>query len=125
MAVQDTPAGLFQQGGQGVTKEVRIPHAGNALRPADLLVANWMGGKDTAIDVTVCHAWQLGEHRAVGSTGQEMVSRERWRTFLRRKEADKHNIYDMLCSSAGWEFMAMAFGTWGGWDQSVPSWCTV
>ena len=114
MAVQDTLASLLQEGGQGVTKEVRIPHAGNALRPADLLVANWMGGKDTAIDVTVCHAWQVGEHRAVGSSGQEIVSRERWRTFLRRKEADKHNKYDMLCSSAGWGFMAMAFGTWGG-----------
>ena len=114
MAVQDTLASLLQEGGQGATKEVRIPHAGNALRPADLLVANWMGGKDTAIDVTVFHAWQVGEHRAGGSSGQEMVSRERWRTFLRRKEADKHNKYDMLCSSAGWGFMAMAFGTWGG-----------
>ena len=45
MAVQDTLASLFQEGGQGVAKEVRIPHAGNALRPADLLVANWMGGR--------------------------------------------------------------------------------
>ena len=42
------------------------------------------------------------------------MSREKWRTFLRRKEADKHNKYDTLCSTAGWAFMAMAFGTWGG-----------
>ena len=114
MAVQDTLASLLQEGGQGVTKEVRIPFAGNAMRPADLLVANWTGGKDTAIDVTVCHAWQVGEHRAVGATGQEVVSRERWRTFLRRKEAEKHKKYDTLCSTAGWAFMAMAFRTWGG-----------
>ena len=31
MAVQDTLAGLLQEGGQGVTKEVRIPLAGNSL----------------------------------------------------------------------------------------------
>ena len=56
MAVQDTLAGLLQEGGQGVTKEVPIPLAGTAMRPADLLVANWSAGKNTTIDITVCHA---------------------------------------------------------------------
>ena len=57
MAVQDTLALLFQEGGQGVTKEVQIPIAGTTLRPADLLVANGIAGRDTAVDVTVCHSW--------------------------------------------------------------------
>jgi hypothetical protein len=114
MAVQDTLALLLQEGGQGVTKEVQIPISGSALRPADLLVANWSGGRDTAVDVTVCHAWQSGEQRTLGTTAQDTVSRERWRNFLKRKEADKHTKYDITCRTAGWSFMAMAFGTWGG-----------
>jgi hypothetical protein len=114
MAVQDTLAGLLQEGGQGVTKEVPIPLAGTAMRPADLLVATWSAGKDTAIDITVCHAWQVGEHRAAGTASQEAISRERWRTFLRRKEVDKHTKYDTACDVAGWACTAMAFGTWGG-----------
>ena len=60
MAVQDTLAGLLQEGGQGVTKEAPIPLAGTAMRPADLLVANWSAGKDTAIDIIVCHACKSG-----------------------------------------------------------------
>jgi hypothetical protein len=114
MAVQDALAILLQESGQGVTKEVPIPLAGAALRPADLLVANWSGGKDTAIDITVCHAWQVGEQRAAGNINQDIISRERWRTFLKRKETDKHSKYDITCSTAGWAFAAMAFGTWGG-----------
>jgi hypothetical protein len=107
-------ASLLQEGGQGVTKEVQIPLAGVALRPADLLVANWSNGKDTAIDITVCHGWQLNEQRPPSTTGRDDLSRERWRTFLKRKEEEKHNKYDIICSTAGWTFAAMAFGTWGG-----------
>ena len=68
MAVQDTLALLLQEGCQGVPKEVQIPISGSALRPADLLVASWSGGRDTAVDVTVCHAWQSGEQRTLGTT---------------------------------------------------------
>jgi hypothetical protein len=113
MAVQDTLASLLQEGGQGVTKKVQIPSAGSSLRPADLLVANWSNGRDTAIDITVCHGWQLGEQRANVSAAQVQVSRERWRSFLKRKEGEKHNKYDITCSTVGWSFSAMAFGTWG------------
>ena len=35
------------------------------------------------------------------------MSRERWRTFLKKKELTKHAKY-------GWGFLAMSFGTWGG-----------
>ena len=52
------------------------------------------------------HGWQQSE--------QAGVTRERWRSLLRRKEAAKHHTYDAPCRAVGWAFMAMAFGTWGG-----------
>ena len=77
-------------------------------RPADLLIRNWTEGKDTAVDLTVSHWWQV----ALRTEGR--ASRERWRTFLRKKEKEKHEKYDACCQRAGWAFQAMAFGTWGG-----------
>ena len=49
--------------GQGVQKEVRVPGTEEDpnLRPADLLLSSWQGGKDTAVDVTVRHAWSKAE----------------------------------------------------------------
>ena len=78
------------------------------------MVPNWTNGRDAAVDITICHAWQLGEQRQAGSARQDDISRERWRTFLRRKEADKHSKYDITCNTSGWSFAAMYFGTWGG-----------
>ena len=62
--------------------------------------------RPTAIDIAVAHGWQLVEQRR--------VTRERWRSFLRRKEQAKHSKYDAACKKAGWGFLAAAFGTWGG-----------
>ena len=42
------------------------------------------------------------------------ISGEKWRSFLSRREKMKHMRYDKPCEAAGWSFMAMAFGTWGG-----------
>ena len=55
MAVQDTLAQLLQEAGQGVTKEVPIPSAGSAMRPADLLITNWSTSRDTAVNITDSH----------------------------------------------------------------------
>ena len=104
-AVQDVLLSLLSDAGQGCTKEVTIPNADAALRPADLLVRNWHGGKDTAMDITICHGWQARE---------QTVGRERWRTFLKCKKGAKHKKYDEVCDKAGWHFVALAFGTWGG-----------
>ena len=43
-----------------------------------------------------------------------MVTREKFRSFLARREAAKHAKYDGDCKAATWSFKAMAFGTWGG-----------
>jgi hypothetical protein len=58
------------------------------------------------LDLTIAHGWQSSERFS--------VSRERWRTFLKKKELLKHAKYDAPCKAAGWGFMAMSFGTWGG-----------
>ena len=67
----------------------------SGLRPADILLRGWLAGKDTAVDLTICHAWQVSQ--------QQTVSRERWRGFLRQKELEKHAKYDAACKAAEWE----------------------
>ena len=107
-ALQEGLAVLLTESGQSFTKEVAIPNCPDGqLRPADLLLAGWDGGQDTALDVTLVHGWQQSLQ---GTT----VTRERWRTFLRKKEQLKHQRYDLACKRAHWSFQAMAMGTWGG-----------
>ena len=110
-AIQEGLANLLAEAGQGVAREVPLPvpvdspHA--RLRPADLLLRAWSSGVDTAVDLTISHGWQATE-----SSGP--VSREKWRSFLTRKEREKHAKYDGACDAVGWRFLAMALGTWGG-----------
>ena len=108
LAVQDALAAILSDAGQPFHKEVVIPECPDGqLRPADLLLTGWQGGQDTAVDVTVVHGWQQSEQSA-------NPTRERWRTFLTRKERAKTDKYMRACQAAGWAFTPMAFGTWGG-----------
>ena len=68
--------------------------------------SSYQDGCPTALDLTVAHGWQSSERFS--------VTRERWRTFLKRKELLKHSKYHAPCKAAGWGFLAMSFGTWGG-----------
>ena len=70
------------------------------------MINAWQDGQRMSLDVTVAHGWQQSERTHVG--------RERWRSFLRRKEELKHAKYDGPCQRKGWGFGALAFGTWGG-----------
>ena len=103
--MQQAIAEILEESGHGYSLEEEIPGADTSLRPADILLKGWYGGRDTALDLTICHGWQ-------GS--QQQASRERWRAFLRKQEKDKHTKYDIPCQAAHWEVRAMAFGTWGG-----------
>ena len=106
-AVLEAVSQILTEAGQSHTKEVALPGAtSQELRPADILIPNWTAGKPTALDVTICHGWQIAQ--------QIGVSRERWRKFLRQREEAKHEKYDVPCKTASWHFVAMAFGTWGG-----------
>lgn len=115
-AVQEALVSCLVECGQGAEKERALPTdcqpAGRQLRPADIFIPNWEGGHAVAIDLTISHGWSLSE-QARGAPG-ELVSRERWRTFLCQREAAKHAMYDAWCQKAQWSFKAMAFGTWGG-----------
>jgi hypothetical protein len=105
-AVQDALFNILSTNGQSVQREVPVPNQpDSSLRPADLLLATWQDGKPTAVDITVAHGWQAAER---------LATRERWRTFLKRKEAAKHTKYDTPCRNGGWSFATLAMGTWGG-----------
>ena len=95
------------EAGQGHTLEAALPEgcADAALRPADILLKTWSKGMDTAVDITIAHGWQQAE---------QTVTREKWRTFLTRNEEAKKAKYVTPCKKADWEFIPMAFGTWGG-----------
>ena len=83
-ALQEDLVVILTEAGQPFTKEVVIPHCPDGqLRPADILLPGWDNGQDTALDVTLVHGWQV----AMQSTS---VTRERWRSFLRKKEQLKH-----------------------------------
>jgi hypothetical protein len=105
-AVQDALFNLLSTNGQSVQREVPVPNQpDSSLRPADLLLATWQDGKPTAVDITIAHGWQ---------TAERLATRERWRTFLKRKETAKHAKYDIPCRNGGWSFATLAMGTWGG-----------
>ena len=107
-AMQEALAQLLTDAGQPFEREVTLPNASDAqLRPADILLRSWQSGKDTAVDITVVHGWQATVRSAA-------VTREKWRTFLTHKETQKVTKYAAACHHAGWTFLPMAFGTWGG-----------
>ena len=109
-AVRDALFAILSANGEAVTKEVPLAHAADdQLRPADLLLPGWKAGGPTAVDVTVTHGWTLAHASATAAP-----TREKWRAFLKQKEAAKHTKYDAPCQREGWHFEAVALGTWGG-----------
>ena len=111
--MQETLISVPVEAGQGAEKEKALEkEEGRGLRPADILLHHWEGGAHLALDLTVCHAWQVSERSR--STAHIHITRERWRAFLRKREEAKHALYDKACAAEGWSFKAMAFGTWGG-----------
>ena len=106
-AVQDAIFNILSTSGLAVAREVALPSDQEArLRPADLLLNNWLNGQPLAVDVTVSHNWPPGNSAS--------PARDNWRPGLRRKEASKHMKYDEPCRNDGWGFRAIALGTWGG-----------
>ena len=107
-AVQDALFTVLSSSGVSVQREVALPsNTDDHLRPADLLLDNWHAGAPTAVDVTVSHGWGKSLRAA-------KPPRDNWRPFLAYKEKMKHDKYDLPCKRDGWNFSAVAFGTWGG-----------
>ena len=84
-----------------LTRANAVPH-GQALRPADLLLRAWVGGKDLAVDVTVSHPLQAA---------QQPWSADKARGFLASVERRKVAKYKDACKLEGWEFSGAAFDT--------------
>ena len=76
------------------------------------MLKHWEAGADVALDIKVSHGWSLSE-KCRGAPG-DLISRERWRSFLSKRERAKDEQYDAACRAAHWSFKAMAFDTWGG-----------
>ena len=110
-AVQLFLCDSLQEGKQPFTREVELDRHnrscrnGRRLRPADILLAHWDGGKDLALDVTVSHPCQLSEIPC---------SEDKARSFLNRKEKKKQDKYNQPCDLQGWSFQAAAWDTWSG-----------
>ena len=122
-AVQEVLADMVRMSGVSCEREAPLPEAAEAgsIRPADLLLGSGASGKPLAIDLTVAHGWTAAERNNSQQASTKEVSRERWRTFLKKREDAKHKTYDTACGKVGWKFKAMAFGTWGGLGPEASS----
>ena len=110
-AVQEAIVSVVSEAAQPFAREVPIPDCPEGqLRPADILLKGWQTGTDVAVDLTVVHAWRQAEQASTATA----VTRERWRSSLSKAERQKRDKYNRPCSEAGWAFLPMAFGTWGG-----------
>ena len=110
-AVQETLLSLATQAGVPHVREAPLEKAKRRnrlqqqLRPADVLLRHWAGGKDSAVDCTVSHPAQIAEQPLTG---------EKARSFLRRLEQDKLRKYEDICAIEGWDFIPFGMNTWGG-----------
>ena len=109
-AVQEALIAIAQSGGQPFVREAPLTDAsstirGPALRPADILLRSWQGGKDTAVDVTIRHPLQASE---------APWSAQKASAFLKATEKAKEAKYKEVCQKEGWSFCPAAFDTWGG-----------
>ena len=95
----------------GPSREDRALIPGSNNKPADLLIPNWTGGKDTAIDLTVVNPLQATlVERAAEDPG----------FALSHRYNDKMNKHGDACAGVGIVFIPMPVETMGGWhDASV------
>ena len=78
-------------------------------RPADVLLPNFLGGRDVALDFTVISP--LTPENLNGA----VVAENRAVAAVTKAEYLKHVKYDDKCNKNNWEFKAMAVSTYGVW----------
>jgi hypothetical protein len=92
------------------TREDRAIIPGSDARPADVLIPNWTGGKDTALDVTVVNPLQTAlVSRAATRAGHALTVRFN----------EKMTKHGEGCRLAGMVFIPMVVETFGGWEESA------
>ena len=94
----------------GPTREDRALIPGTEARPADVLIPNWTGGKDTALDVTVINPLQTTLVAQAATTPGHALTVAYNRKMTQSAEA---------CRLEGIVFIPMAAETFGGWHESA------
>ena len=95
----------------GPTREDRALIPGSDARPADVLIPNWSGGKDTAMDITVVNPLQAAFINGAATTPGHALT---------RRYGEKMTKHGEGCRRAGMVFLPLPVETLGGWhDQTV------
>jgi hypothetical protein len=94
----------------GPTREDRALIPGSQARPADVLLPNWTGGKDTALDVTVINPLQDAMVAQAATTPGHALTQAYNRKMRLSGEA---------CQRAGMVFIPLPVETLGGWHEQA------
>ena len=95
----------------GPTREDRALIPGSDARPADVLIPNWSGGRDTAMDVTVVNPLQAALVNIASTTPGHALT---------KRFNEKMTKHGENCRRAGMVFLPLPMETLGGWhDQTV------
>jgi len=96
--------------GLGPVKEGRFLLPGNDRRPADVLIRNWVGGKDAALDVTVVTPLQDNTMPGAAHTAGHAL------TYAYER---KINGAEEECRRQGIAFLPIVAETFGGWHPDA------
>ena len=96
--------------GLGPVREGRFLLPGNDRRPADVLIRNWVGGKDAALDVTVVTPIQDICLPGAANTAGHALSHAYGR---------KLNGAEEECRRQGIAFLPIVAETFGGWHPEA------
>ena len=92
----------------GPVKEERALIPGSDARPADVLIPNWISGKDTALDVTVVNPLQT-QMLDQAATHPHYACDYRY--------GEKMTKHGEPCRLAGMVFVPLVVETLGGWEE--------
>ena len=96
--------------GLGPVKEGRFLLPGNDRRPADVLVPNWTGGKDAAMDVKVTTPIKVTTMPGAANTAG---------FALDHAHKGKVDGAEVACRRQGLAFLPLMAETFGGWHPSA------
>ncbi|KAL5714452.1 hypothetical protein ACHQM5_016415 [Ranunculus cassubicifolius] len=109
--VRDGLQDILRRAGISSKKEADVSLASEEdvlLRPADILIHNWLSGKHTCVDLT-------GSSPLVG-LGQGIFEVHKALENATRKKYAKH---DKACQEGGYEFIPFGFTTFGGLSEEA------
>ena len=114
--LRDTLVVELRKAGFSVTTEEVIPSSRQQpsleqVRPVDILVSSFIGGKPLAIDTTVVHP--LRTSVSISARGLTPGAN------ANKAESLKCDKYSALCQQAGWLFMPFGVETTGGWGNKA------